>query len=232
MSFEDNDLMREFIWSTREELQSSEDILLRMERGETGADDLNIIYRGFHSVKGSAGLTGLSQLEFAAHQGEELLNECRSDPGNATPALAGTLFFIDAAKSSLHHIEANGTEADAAYEEFLTNLKNYRENPPEPTAEIHAEASAKSTESTEKSITEPVNEGITQEANEPTAASTPPAVIAEQPNPPQTTLPSAPSRSAPTAPQAPTAPAVVANKKPEVPGGEKKKSRLEKRAFA
>jgi two-component system chemotaxis sensor kinase CheA len=66
-------------------------LLLQLE--QTGADDglIRSIYREFHTLKGSAAVTGLVEVSRAAHDLEELVDELRSGQRTPTPDVIDTL---------------------------------------------------------------------------------------------------------------------------------------------
>lgn len=117
----DSDLLKEFLWSAKEDLQVCEDILLRLEQGqaESAEEDIKVLYRLCHSLKGSAGLVQLAALERAAHASEELLERFRDHPHRLEARhLAALLIFIDATKQVLEVVEASGKESGEWFDDF------------------------------------------------------------------------------------------------------------------
>ena len=78
MFFEgDPALLAEFINEAREHLESVEVHLLALETDSHNEDDLNSVFRAFHTIKGVAGLLGLGEIGALAHEAENLLDKAR-----------------------------------------------------------------------------------------------------------------------------------------------------------
>lgn len=75
---DDDDLIREFVLETREMLDDAEMRLIEM--GKTTADpdaeeeNINAVFRAFHSVKGSAGFMQFDSISAVTHEAETLLD--------------------------------------------------------------------------------------------------------------------------------------------------------------
>ena len=120
----DADLVKEFVWSTKEDLQVLEDLLLKAEKEQCSEEDINAIYRVFHSVKGSAGLVQLAQLEKAAHEGESLLESYRKTHRQLEQeTVTALLIFLDGVKDTLDQLSIDGTEGDGRFVPFLQLLE-------------------------------------------------------------------------------------------------------------
>ncbi len=106
----DRELLNEFIWTTREELQRIEESLLLIESTGSDVTTVNRIYRMFHSVKGGAGLCGIHSIEAAAHACESLLAPCRDQADRLDGICIATLLQkIDAIKSGLADLSTGST---------------------------------------------------------------------------------------------------------------------------
>lgn len=68
-----------FFEETHDHLAQVEAILLRLQPGERGPDDLNAIFRAVHSIKGSAAMLGCDDMAALAHLQENLLDLLRKD---------------------------------------------------------------------------------------------------------------------------------------------------------
>jgi len=124
----DQELLKEFLWSTRDDIESFEQALMRLEQQESedSAKDINHAYRICHSLKGSAGLLQLSELEKAAHTGENLLGSLRSDPTLLQgDHIASLLIFADGVKQTLDLAEREQREPDDAFDAFLDLLRDH-----------------------------------------------------------------------------------------------------------
>jgi two-component system, chemotaxis family, sensor kinase CheA len=72
-----NDALPGFIAESADLLRDMEEGLLRCSRGEGDADTINLIFRGAHTVKGSAGLFGLDEIVSFVHVVETVLDSVR-----------------------------------------------------------------------------------------------------------------------------------------------------------
>lgn len=72
-----NDALPGFIAESADLLRDMEEGLLRCSRGETDAETINLIFRGAHTVKGSAGLFGLDEIVSFVHVVETVLDSVR-----------------------------------------------------------------------------------------------------------------------------------------------------------
>src|SRR3569833_2350767 len=66
-----------FVAESADLLREMEEGLLRCARGESDADTINLIFRGAHTVKGSAGLFGLDDIVAFVHVVETVLDSMR-----------------------------------------------------------------------------------------------------------------------------------------------------------
>lgn len=74
----DADTFREiFFEETQEHLANVEAILLRLDTDAPLPDDLNAIFRAVHSIKGSAGMLGCTDVAALTHLQENLLDLLR-----------------------------------------------------------------------------------------------------------------------------------------------------------
>lgn len=76
---------RLFLEETSEHLTVLEEGLLKMERQGADAGLLAEVFRSAHSVKGAAGIAGITAMEQLAHQLENLLDQIRSGARPVTP---------------------------------------------------------------------------------------------------------------------------------------------------
>jgi two-component system chemotaxis sensor kinase CheA len=72
-----NDALPGFIAESADLLRDMEEGLLRCSRGEPDAETINLIFRGAHTVKGSAGLFGLDEIVSFVHVVETVLDSVR-----------------------------------------------------------------------------------------------------------------------------------------------------------
>ncbi len=89
-----------FIAESADLLREMEEGLLRCSRGEADAETINLIFRGAHTVKGSAGLFGLDEIVAFVHVVETLLDSVRLGKVSMTAELVNLLL------SCKDHIQA------------------------------------------------------------------------------------------------------------------------------
>lgn len=123
MTFDDLDLLKEFVVESQEHLSDVEEKLLAME-GQGEAIDVaavNTVFRAVHSIKGAAGFMGLGTLERLAHREEEVLNKLRAKEIRPTSDVINALLrATDRIKFLLDSIE---TSNDIDISDQLTILE-------------------------------------------------------------------------------------------------------------
>ena len=72
-----DDLLREFLTESSENLLSIEQELVELEQSPDDADIIASIFRTIHTIKGTCGFLGLSRLERVAHSAESVLGMLR-----------------------------------------------------------------------------------------------------------------------------------------------------------
>lgn len=93
MSFDDAELLREFVVESQEHLADVENQLLTLEAQGDNMDValVNNVFRAVHSIKGAAGFLGLVTLQSLAHREEEVLNKLRTFELRPTSIVINTL---------------------------------------------------------------------------------------------------------------------------------------------
>jgi len=89
MNDEMKEILNDFLAEGSEMLEALDQHFVKLEADPSNADLLNEIFRAMHSMKGSAGFLGFSNLVEVAHQGESLLNKLRQGEIDVSP------FIID-----------------------------------------------------------------------------------------------------------------------------------------
>ena len=77
MNDEMKEILSDFLAESAEMLEALDQHFVQLESDPNNAELLNEIFRCMHSMKGSAGFLGFTQLVEVAHQGESLLNKLR-----------------------------------------------------------------------------------------------------------------------------------------------------------
>lgn len=114
MSFEDAELLKEFVVESQEHLSDVENQLLTLESQGDQMDValVNTVFRAVHSIKGAAGFLGLETLQGLAHREEEVLNKLRNNELRPTSLVINTLLkATDRLKGLLDEIDtSNGQD--------------------------------------------------------------------------------------------------------------------------
>ncbi|QEL57878.1 chemotaxis protein CheA [Chromobacterium paludis] len=108
-----------FMDEARDLIGQMEDILLRLEAGGAGADDLPALFRCAHTIKGSAGMFGLEEVVRFTHVVESVLDELRNGAFVFDSDLASVLLDCQDHIAGLIAAVAEGGEADRARSDAL-----------------------------------------------------------------------------------------------------------------
>ena len=73
----DLDLLSAFVEESQEGLDGAESALLNLESHPGDVESVNVVFRAFHSIKGTAAFLGLMQTSHLAHYAEDLLSRVR-----------------------------------------------------------------------------------------------------------------------------------------------------------
>ncbi|MGA2811960.1 MAG: chemotaxis protein CheA [Candidatus Acidiferrum sp.] len=122
-----DDIVREFLVESSENLDSLDRELVLLEKDPLNKDTLSSVFRTIHTIKGTCGFLGFSKLESVAHAGENLLSKLRDATLTLNPQITTALLqMVDAIRQMLDSIDATGAEGernDAALVELLTALQ-------------------------------------------------------------------------------------------------------------
>ncbi len=113
MSFQDEELMNDFLAESAENLDQLERHLVVLEKEPTNSDIISSIFRTVHTLKGTSGFLGLSKLELIAHKGENLLVKLRD--GHLlvnSEIITALLSLLDTVRGILKSLENTKTEGD------------------------------------------------------------------------------------------------------------------------
>ncbi len=159
MSFEDAELLKEFVVESQEHLSYVENQLLTLESQGESMDValVNTVFRAIHSIKGAAGFLGLDTLQGLAHREEEVLNKLRNNELRPTSVVINTLLkATDRLKGLLDEIDdSNGQDVS----EHLVALERILSGE----AESAAAASVSAVASTQTPVAASVD-GLSSEA--------------------------------------------------------------------
>jgi len=124
----DNELLREFLLETHENLTLLDSDLITLEKNPTEKNTLAQVFRTLHSVKGTAGFMGLVKLQAVAHAAESLLSKLRAGDLRFNPPIATVLLrVVDAIREMLSCIEKAGNEGLGDYTALIADVDRLRE---------------------------------------------------------------------------------------------------------
>ncbi len=150
---DDQELIKEFLIESSENLARLDQEMVELEERPTDAELLASIFRTIHTIKGTCGFLGFTKLEGVAHLTENILSQLRDGQRELTPELTSLILeAVDAIKQVLACIEADGSEGAEDYEDLREKLlaaavaggrgqdaggekKEAAEEPPAPVAE-------------------------------------------------------------------------------------------------
>ena len=123
MASEDDELMREFLLESTENLNQLDRDFVALEQDPRDPARLAAIFRCVHTIKGTAGFLALSKLERLAHVGESQLSRFRDGEltldSKSTSAL---LAMVDGVRRILTNLEASGNEGDEDFSSVIETL--------------------------------------------------------------------------------------------------------------
>lgn len=127
--FDRTEFVRYFRDETEELLQTIDSDLLRLERfvdvGTIDVEIVNALFRGLHTVKGSAGMLDFKEVQECAHKLENLFDLLRKDRMPLSEACINLLFEGRDFLTDLVHIAVEGGEAPEGLHEFIARLDTF-----------------------------------------------------------------------------------------------------------
>jgi two-component system chemotaxis sensor kinase CheA len=139
MATEDDDILREFLIESAENLARLDQEMVELEQDPGSLELVASIFRTIHTIKGTCGFLGFGRLEALAHVTEDILNELRQNRRRIDGALTSVILqSVDAIKRILGSIQAGTGEGEIFEGELLARLKLAREGHPETLAIVEA----------------------------------------------------------------------------------------------
>ncbi len=123
----DPELMGAFITESSDLLANAEEALLMLEKNPDDIDAVSIIFRAFHTVKGTSGFLGLSLISEIAHHAESLLSrvrdrEIRYAENYPDLALRSVDILKELLRSSQNALEGKPFPKPPGYDELISLL--------------------------------------------------------------------------------------------------------------
>jgi len=140
-----DDIIKEFVQESTENLDRLDRELVLLEKDVTNKELLASVFRTIHTIKGTAGFLGFPRLEGLAHAGENLLSRLRDGElvlnADITSAL---LTMLDAVRQMLATVVSAGNDGAEDYSVQIANLNQLAKGQPElPAAVLDAEVPKK-----------------------------------------------------------------------------------------
>ncbi len=127
---EDQDVIREFLVESHENLSRLDQDLVELETHPTDAALLASIFRTIHTIKGTCGFFAFSTLEKITHQAESLLSQLRDGQRELSPSLVSMILeTVDATRKVLASIEATGEEGPEPFDDLTERLRLAAQSP-------------------------------------------------------------------------------------------------------
>jgi len=107
----DDEILQEFLAESWENLAKLDTEIVALEKDPQNEDLISSIFRTIHTIKGTCGFIGLTELGSVAHSAENVLGKMRSADLAITPAaISLVLQAVDVIKELLEELEATGEE--------------------------------------------------------------------------------------------------------------------------
>lgn len=188
-SFDDKQIIAEFVAESRERLADVENQLLAIEAAGSDVDMelVNEVFRAVHSIKGAAGFLGFDALSQLAHSLENVLNLVRSrqlvTDGHVTDVL---LRSADTLRRMIEDVEHSNEFAITEYVDLLHQIVTGL------TAEEAGQASVPSTPPVPAPSPTPATTVVPPQHDEPATPAHPPETSTARPVPPANHPPAPP----------------------------------------
>jgi two-component system chemotaxis sensor kinase CheA len=133
MLMQDQEVIREFLVESHENLSRLDQEIVELEKHPKDAALLASIFRTIHTIKGTSGFLAFSTLERITHQAETLLSQLRDGQRELSPPLVSLILeTVDATRKVLASIEASGEEGPDSFEDLTERLRAAAQSAAEP----------------------------------------------------------------------------------------------------
>lgn len=124
MDDEVDEVVAEFLMESHENLDQLDNDFIALEEHPHDKALLASVFRTIHTIKGTCGFLGFSQLEALTHAGEHLLSQLRT--GALTldgPRTSALLAMVDAVRGMMRLIEQTGSDGDTPNTALIAELE-------------------------------------------------------------------------------------------------------------
>ncbi|QDV16593.1 Chemotaxis protein CheA [Gimesia panareensis] len=176
-----DDILQEFLAESWENLGQLDSEIVELEKDPQNAELIASIFRTIHTIKGTCGFLGLTNLGAVAHSAENVLGKMRERMLEVSPgAISLVLEAVDSIKELLQGLEATGEEPKTDHSTLtgmLDDLANLATAPAEETPAAPVSEPELATTSEPVAETAPPAE---DNQSEPEGASQPVAEVSDQ----------------------------------------------------
>jgi chemosensory pili system protein ChpA (sensor histidine kinase/response regulator) len=143
------EILEFFLPEAEEHLQVVSDCLLSLE-GNNNSEDINKLFRAFHTVKGSAAQVGLKRLGAIAHRVEDLIGRLRDGEIEPSPQVVDIcLESVDVLKKTLHKQWTDEAAMRTSIDSLLGRIAEFAPMEPEEAETIAEQAEEAKTQDEE-----------------------------------------------------------------------------------
>ena len=146
------ELMEDFLTEASDLLSDVDSKLMGLEKTPNDRDLLNVIFRGFHTIKGGAGFLNATELVTLCHLTENLFDKLRNGELTLTAELMDTIFAATGEVRQMFGYLSQNRQPEAAPAHLITALHDALEGKPATVQKIEqapAPAPASSPQSTD-----------------------------------------------------------------------------------
>ena len=124
---QDNEILQKYIEEANDHLNKSQFVLIDLEHDPQNDENINTVFRAFHTLKSSSAFLGIKNIEEIAHAAEGLLSLMRDKQIKVTTELIDIIFYgIVFIKNLIDILRIHNKEIDAAVNNFREiNIYNY-----------------------------------------------------------------------------------------------------------
>jgi two-component system, chemotaxis family, sensor kinase CheA len=133
---DDEEIKQLFIDESLEALQRCERLLLDAEEGRRRADLLDVLFRDFHTIKGTSALLGYDKIASVGHAAEDLMSKLRDKSIEARPYhFARMVDVVDTLRAMIENTRDQNSEGATDVSVLVKLLREDLERGNEPPAE-------------------------------------------------------------------------------------------------
>ena len=118
------ELLQDFLLEASDLLSDVDSKLMDLEKSPQNKELLNMIFRGFHTIKGGAGFLNASELVTLCHLTENLFDKLRNAELQLNPVLMDVIMAATGEVRLMFNDLGNNTQPKAAPAEILSSLED------------------------------------------------------------------------------------------------------------